>query len=233
LEGYFIARVAQDSPLASLDGSVRGETYVGALRAGGNARGWNWGLEAAYELGRVRDRALDRSAWAAAGHVDYTFQSAALRPSIQVGAAYASGDAGGPTYHGFDPLLPEVHAWHGAMDLFAWSNEAESSARFTFEPWTDALGILEYRYARLARAGASWVSAYLTLVGADPMNNQADLGHEIDASLACSPWAFMSVSAGYALLIFGEGARDILAVDQLGLPRVAQFAYAQATFRLP
>ncbi len=167
----------------------------------------------------------------------------ALRPALQVGADYASGDSGGATYRAFDPLLPDVHHWQGAMDLFAWSNEEEANARVSIVPATDALVRLEYRYVRLAQAGAAWRTAYLTTVGSAPGNTNANLGNEIDAMFRWSPWDPLDLELGYSVFLLGEGARVILAANALGISRpgnppvstetVSQFGYAQATLRLP
>jgi len=237
-EGYALARLAQANPRRSLEGSVHGETYTGALRLHGDGRGWTWGAEGALQLGRadqlVLRSAADRLAWAAAGHVAHTFQHTLLLPTVRLGASYASGDHGGSTYRAFDPLLPDVHAWHGAMDLFAWSNEADASARLSVAPFTDAIAAVEYRYVRLAEPGGSWRTAYLVTIGSLPGNTQADLGHELDAMLTWSPWVPVELSGGYSLLVLGDGARAILgALGTAGPPGAAHFGYLQATLRLP
>jgi hypothetical protein len=247
VEGYVLVRLAQANPPRGLDGSVHGQTYTGALRLHGDGRAWTWGAEGALQLGRAdgfsADRApADRFAWAAAGHAAYTFQHVALLPTARIGVSYASGDDGGATYRAFDPLLPDVHTWHGAMDLFAWSNEAEISARLSIAPWTDAIAAVEYRYARLAEPGGAWRTGYLDTIPGDPANTQAELGHEVDASLAWSPWVPVDLSAGYSVLVLGNGAREILIAAQIGPlqangmslpPSLAHFAYAQAALRLP
>jgi hypothetical protein len=231
---------------------VHGQTYTGALRLHGDGHAWTWGAEGALQLGRADGflsgrAAADRFAWAAAGHVAYTFQHVALLPTARLGASYASGDSGGSTYRAFDPLLPEVHTWHGAMDLFAWSNEAEVSARVSIAPWTDGIAAVEYRYARLVEPVGAWRTGYLVSIPGDPGNTKADLGHEIDASLSWSPWVPVDLSAGYSLLVLGDGARTNLAAAQIGplpangmalplvdvAPSLAHFAYVQTTLRLP
>jgi hypothetical protein len=237
VEAYGLARFAQGNPATfpstNLEGSVRGQTYTPALRLHGDAHAWTWGAEGAYQLGRVEELPLDRSAWAAAGHVAYTFEHALLLPTVRLGVSYASGDDGGSTYRAFDPMLPDVHVWHGAMDLFAWSNEEEASARVAITPWTDGVAAVEYRYARLAQAGGAWRSAYLVTIGAAPGNTQADLGHEVDAVLTWSPWEPLVLIGGYSALFLGDGARTILAAQTFSPPSVSHLAYAQATLRIP
>ena len=192
-----LARIAQDNPLVSLDQSVRGQTYTGSLRLHGDAHGWTWGAEGAYQLGHADDLAANRAAWAAAGHVAYALEGVALRPSFQIGGDYASGDSGGATYRTFDPLLPDVHRWHGAMELFAWSNEAEANARVADCP-VDRRGRRRSSTATCASRspGRRWRSAYLTTIGSAPGNTDASLGQEIDAMLRWSPWEAAGARGG-------------------------------------
>jgi hypothetical protein len=233
VDAYGIARVAQANPIQSLEGSIQGETYTGALRLHGDDHAWSWGAEGAYQLGRVRNPASDRSAWAAVAHVGHSFERATLLPAARVGVAYASGGEAGPTYRTFDPLLPDVHEWHGAMDILAWSNEMEANARISLVPWTDATAAVEYRYARLAAPGGPWRSSYLMTLGVDPGNTKGELGHEIDAMLRWAPWAFLGIEGGYSLLVLGDGAKAILAQNPLAQPTLSHFAYLQATLRAP
>ncbi len=242
IEAYALGRIAQDNPVVSLDKSVRGQTYTGALRLHGDAHAWTWGAEGAYQLGHADDIAADREAWAAAGHVAFAPDGVLLHPSFQVGGDYASGDTGGAKFRTFDPLLPDVHRWNGAMELFAWSNEAEANARAAIVPWTDGVLAIEYRYARLAQPGAAWRSAYLTTIGTAPGNSHADLGQEIDAMVRWSPWEPLSLELGYSIFFVGAGARAILVADGIGKVKTdgtlsteaaSQFAYLQATLRIP
>jgi hypothetical protein len=234
VEAYTLDRFAQQNPTASLDDSVRGETYTGALRLHGDAHGWTWGAEGAGQLGHAATLSKDRLAWAAAGHVAYTFEYVRMLPTVRLGASYASGDDGTSSKREqFDPLLPDVHEWHGAMDLFAWSNELEASARVAIAPWTDGVAALEYRYAQLASPGGTWVSGYLVSLGSAPGNTSAELGHEIDAMVGWSPWVPVELSAGYSMLVLGAGAKAALAADRLSPPDLAHYAYGQATVRLP
>lgn len=243
VEVYALGRLAYYGlpPEASL--AVDGQTWTGALRLHGDTQPWTWGVEGAYQLGHAemasRFGAPDaqgvptvapfegpRAAWAAAAHVAHTFENAIAAPTVRIGGAYASGDTLGVTYRAFDPLLPDVHTWHGAMDVFAWSNEVEVSGRVSAVPWTDALLAVQYRYARLAQPSDAWRSAYLATIAQVPTNTKADLGHEIDAALTWSPWVPVALDAGYSVLLLGSGARAILAA-QRGSAEVSHFAYVQ------
>ena len=230
---YALARVVQENPSADLQGSVEGETYTGAARLHGDSKAWAWGAEGAYQLGRATALAADRSAWAAAGHLSHWFDRVRLLPTARVGVAYATGAGSGPTYRAFDPLLPDMHSWHGAMDLFAWSNEEEANARLAVTPWTDAFAAVEYRYARLVEPGGAWRSAYLSTIGAASGNTKGELGHEIDTMIRWLPWASLEVGAGYSALVLGDGARAILAERLIAQPVVSHLAYAEARLNVP
>ena len=234
-EAYALARLAQVNPATApaVDDSVRGETYTGALRAHGDNYLWAWGVEGAYQFGHAEDLNENRAAWAAAGHVARTFERVLLLPSARLGVAYASGERAGSTYRAFDPLLPDVHVWHGAMDLFSWSNEAEANVRAGIVPWTDAVASVEYRYVRLAEPGGAWRTAYLVSVGTPARTNtEAELGHEIDGVLSWSPWVPIELTVGYSVLVLGSGARALLAGGPQPPPGASHFAYLQATLRM-
>ncbi len=243
VDAYVLARVAYYQPGNVTSGSLQGlvyegQTYTGALRLHGQGQGWTWGAEGAYQLGHVdlvpRFDAVafsgKRAAWAAAGHVARTLDNVILSPTLSVGGAYATGDEEGNTYRAFDPILPDVRTWHGAMDLFSWSNELEGSARVSVVPWTDGVAAVEYRYARLAQAGDAWRSAYLAEIARLPAGQRgasADLGHEVDATVRWSPWVPLELECGYSLFVLGAGARA-LALERGPAPQVSHFAYADA-----
>jgi hypothetical protein len=232
LEVYGLGRLAQVNPTdatTSLGSSVKGETYTGSLRLHGDGRSWAWSAEGAYQLGYASAYAASRAAWAAAGHVEHVFELAIWRPTVRLGVSYASGDTGGGQYRAFDPILPDVQVWHGAMDLFTWSNEEEVNASVSIAPWVDGVVAVEYRYARLAVQGGLWRSDYQVALGAAPGDTDAALGHEIDAKLAWTPWAPVDLEAGYSAFIVGEAARSILTASHAGsVPDVSHMGYAEA-----
>lgn len=229
-----LARLARRDP--SLQTAVEGQTYTGSARLHGDDRRWTWGAEAAYQFGHVDgvtrfgepEFTGRRAAWAAAGHLAHTFERAYWEPTVQVAAAYATGDEAGATYRAFDPLLPDVRTWHGAAEAFAWSNEAEASARGAIVPWTEGVVALEYRYVVLAQPGSGWQSAYLQTIGQASGNTHAGLGHEVDATIRWSPWAPVLLEVGYSVLVLGDGAKAILAARQTGVASLSHCAYAEA-----
>jgi Alginate export len=239
IDVYELTRVAYFSPGLPTSGSLQGltyqgQTYTGALRLHGQGQEWAWGAEGAYQLGHVDDVLRfdpttfsgPRAAWAAAGHVARTFENVMLSPTLALGGAYASGDERGGTYRAFDPLLPDVHTWHGAMDLFSWSNEIEANLRVAVVPWVDGVAVVEYRYARLAQADDAWRSAYVAEIAHSLRNTSADLGHEVDAMVRWSPWVPLQLEGGYSLFVLGSGARALI-VERGPAPQVSHFAYVQ------
>ena len=264
LEAFALARVSRSSGLG-LDGSrfgvarLSGDTYTGAIRVSGEAKGWTYGVEGAYQLGTAASLApggANVRAYAAAAHVSKTLAEVSLTPTFRIGSSYASGDDGSGTYHQFDPLLADPQRFHGQMDLFGWSNALDASARAQIVPWTDTTFALEYRYARLAEASGEWIGSYLQVVGraAPPPGYagagyakitsapDAELGHELDAAFSWRPWLPLELRAGWSGLLLGDGARGIMAAqargraDDLGAitpAKIAQYAYGQATLTMP
>src|SRR5262249_2316156 len=53
VEAYVFARLVHAPPPSGFDASSRGQTYTGALRLHGDARGWTWGAEGALQLGHA------------------------------------------------------------------------------------------------------------------------------------------------------------------------------------
>ena len=129
---------------------------------------------------------------------------------------------------------------HGSLRVVERGGGERAASRSSRGP-TRVLA-LEYRYARLAQPGAAWRSAYLTTIGTAPGNDRAVLGQEIDAMVRWSPWEPLSLEAGYSVFFVGAGARAILVADGIGKAKpdgmlsteaLSQFAYLQATLRIP
>ena len=129
------------------------------------------------------------------------------------------------------------------MELFAWSNEEEVSARAAIVPWTDGVAAVEYRYARLAQPDGLWRTAYLTPIGRAPRQHRRGVwATRLTRMLRWSPWEPLALELGYSILFLGAGARAVLAANGMGrgnsngtlsTATTSQFAYAQATLRVP
>ncbi len=264
LEAFGLARVARSNG-DELDGSrfaasrLSGERFTAALRASGDSKGWAYGAEGAYQLGTASSISLggaDISAWAASAHVQKLVDQLILTPTFRIAGSYASGDDGKGAYKQFDPLLADPQRFHGQMDLFAWSNMMDASARVTTVPWTDTSLAVEYRYARLAESRGEWVGGYLTSVGSSTVppavttglaspstsTGSSELGHEIDVVFAYRPWLPLELRAGWSGLLLGDGAKDVMAAHARGKSDaqnritpadLAQYGYVQATLNVP
>ena len=150
--------------------------------------------------------------------------------------------AGDDTYKQFDPILPDVHAFYGAMDVFAWSNIVDPNIRVTVAPFPETTVAVEYRYAQMVQANGEWLNGYLQSVGHSATNTSKELGHEIDGVITWSPWSSVSLVAGYSMFALGDGARALLASAGRGdvqsngavtTATLSHFAYLQATLRVP
>jgi hypothetical protein len=242
-----LARIARGAT-SPLDGSAfalaraSSDMVVGSLRIFGEGRGWRYAVEGAYELGRVAVGDRDVSAYAGAAYVEKKLDTIALAPSLRLAADFATGDDGSTsTYKQFDPLLPDVHTNHGAMDILAWSNAAQLAARVAIVPWTDGRAGVEYRYARMVESGGDWLTAYLSAIGRGT-GGSSELGHEVDAFVGWRPWPALDITGGYSAFAIGDGARDILASRSRGALQpdgtiapasLAHHAYLQVTLDVP
>jgi hypothetical protein len=256
IEAFGLLKIARSSG-AELDGSrfqtarLAGDLFTGALRVSGDAKGWTYGAEGAYQFGTASSVGVggsDVSAWAAYGHVSKLLDQVALTPTVRIAGSYASGDDGSSTYKQFDPLLPDPQRFHGQMDLFGWSNVMDASARVSVVPWTDTSFAVEYRYARLAEARGEWIGSYMNAIGriapgvvtAGTANEE--LGHEGAATFAWRPWVPLELRIGYSALFLGDGARAVMAARERGRRQpdnsistetIAHYTYAQATLNVP
>jgi hypothetical protein len=212
VEGYFLWRVAHQRPILDDYQSVQGRTGVGALRVHGNGHGWLYAAEGAYELGHTDSWDLERTAFAAAGHVSKQLESVVWQPTLGVSASYASGYGGsGKTFTGFDPILPDVNRWHGLLDLVTWSNEFDVSGSVHASPWQDGDVGVAYRYLRLADPAGPWTGGYEeTIAIPNRGNTNGELGHEVDATVRWTPWTPLDLAAGYGLLVVSDGARNLV-----------------------
>lgn len=230
-----LARIARDPLPTTL---VPSNTFVVDGRLFGNRRGFDWDVEGAYELGRVRSFGDNRDlrAFALAGHAEL---ETALPWHLTIGGvgAYASGgdDASDPrsTLRRFDPILPDERTTLSPMGLYAWSNLIEGGGYLRVRP-TEAVTLRAgYRFAGLASPSDRWSTSALLPVGAVATNGARTLGHEIDAALGWEPWDGLRVTGAYGLFLFGAGADAILGEAHRAGGSVQHWALLQATLRAP
>jgi hypothetical protein len=85
----------------------------------------------------------------------------------------------------------------------------------------------------LAEPNDRWTTAALLPVGAAPNNESHILGHEVDVVARVEPWTFASFSAGYGLMVLGDGGRAILASAGRGEPELLHYGMVQAAIHAP
>jgi hypothetical protein len=237
-EASAIARVVRDPMPREL---LRGDTFTVGGRLFGDWRGVVYAAEGHYQLGRVAGYETapapirDIAAFAVAAQVSWqTALPADLRFAAR--AAYASGDdsnGSGAELERFDPIMPTVHEHHGLMDLYAWSNLIEAGGLAGARPVEELTLEAGYTFVGLAEPSDRWTTAALLPVGAAPNNESHILGHEVDVVARVEPWTFASFSAGYGLMVLGDGGRAILASAGRGEPELLHYGMVQAAIHAP
>jgi hypothetical protein len=213
------------------------DTYLVDARAAGEHRGFEYAAEGAYEFGRIASFGLNRklSAFAAAARV-------AMRTSLPwqlrfgLSGAYASGDDSGGasnTVRRFDPIVPEVHAAPGAMDLYGWSNSIQVGAEVSARPRDRVEVGLRYVFAGLAEPSDRWSTAAMIPIGVAPDNASMMLGNELNMHLSYQPWDSLGFGAAYGLFLLGDGGRAILSAAGRGQNDALHFAHLQAELKVP
>jgi hypothetical protein len=224
---------------------VHGDNWTVALGLSGDSKGWKYGVTGALQLGRVPllgGPTLDRLGYAVVGDASRVFDGVVLTPMIKIGAGYASGGKSTTQYTQFDPLYPDVQVNHGLLGAFAWSNLIDVHGAVSIVPTTDMRLAVEYRYARLADKTGDWLDTYLVPVAPGGTATSEELGHEIDLVWSYRPWPALNISAGYSLLVLGDGAKSMLIAENrvsknssgvLVPPDLSHYAFLQLTLNVP
>jgi hypothetical protein len=215
---------------------VPGDTYVLSARLSGGPAAFSYGLEGAYELGRVGVPGSSRKlrSFAATAHVEWQ-PDLLFRPKIGLASSYARGDDGGShgALHRFDPILPDNRSGLGQMGLYAWTNIFDLAALAQLAPVEQLVVSADYRYVRLANPRGAWFAASLAPIGQDESEGAPFLGHEIDASIAYLPYPQLSLRAGYGVFLTGPKARAILRSAARPAPDALHAVFLQATLDVP
>ena len=216
---------------------VPGDTYVLSARLSGDRSAFSYGVEGAFELGRVglvpgSSRKL--RSFAATAHAEWQ-PDLLLRPKVGLATSYARGDDGGSqgALHRFDPILPDSRSGLGQMGLYAWSNVVDAAVLASLAPLEQLVVSADYRYVRLANPRGAWFAASLAPIGQDPSGAAPFLGHEIDASVTYHPYPQLSLRAGYGIFLTGPKARAILRSAVRPGPDALSAVFLQATLGGP
>ncbi|MEZ4310774.1 MAG: alginate export family protein [Polyangiaceae bacterium] len=235
IEATGLARIVRTELTPTLTPS---DTFVADLRVFGGYRGVTYSVEAAYQGGQVASYGANRpiEAIAVAGRLEWE-TALPLHLTFGLQGAYATGDNGTPTSTDkmtrFDPILPDQTANHSRMSLYAWSNLVEAGGDLAIRPSDTVRLAAGYRYVGLADPKGRWITGALNTVGADPTNESAELGHEVDATLRVTPWDPISFQAGYGLFLLGEGGKNILTAVERPHGEMQHWGYLQATVTAP
>ncbi len=105
VDGYYIGYQNRDAVFNQGAGDERRHT-LGA-RLFGNARAWDWNLEAFYQFGDFAEGSI--SAWSVASDTGFTFANTPLRPRVGLKANIISGDddPNDRDLQTFNPLFPK------------------------------------------------------------------------------------------------------------------------------
>ncbi|MDW4497872.1 alginate export family protein [Sulfitobacter sp. D35] len=98
-------------------GTADEERHTLGIRHAGTSGPWDWNWEAAYQFGSFGDG--DINAWTLATDTGYTFEQAAWRPRLGLGANIASGDSdsGDNDLGTFNPIFPRGNYFSEAAVL--------------------------------------------------------------------------------------------------------------------
>lgn len=229
---------------------ANGERATLSARIFGSDDTFRYSLFGAYQIGEVGGNGASIAAFMGRASVEKTFDTIYWDPTLSLGGTVASGHDGGTVYRQFDPLLPDVHRFHGLSDLFGSSNVGDIHGGLSVAPNEDTRLAFEYRYLRFFDSQGEWISAYTTTVGRGATST--DLGHELDLSFRWRVWKKLELDAQYSFLVLGDGAKSVMTrmgrtnndvvlgslgtVNASGLNQTADFAQmglVQATVRIP
>ncbi len=234
-----------------------GETFTASLRVSGRTNDVSYGIEGAAQSGSpngettttvdgpVVPSATSVAAFSVSGHVDWHIPRGWLSPTVRVLGGYATGDSNRADgrHTQFDPLLPDTQRWHGAFDLFGFSNLADLGGQLALSPSSLVTATLGYRHARLAEARGDWVGSTLVTLGRANRDTSGSLGHELSAKLEVTPLPGLTFALSYAALVYGDGAKAVWearraeqmpgVVALSDAPSLAHYAFTEARLRFP
>ena len=246
-----VSRSANGSDGSYFDSArANGERATLSARIFGADDTFRYSIFGAYQIGEVGGNGASIAAFMGKASVEKTFDTIYWDPTVSVGGTVASGHDGGTVYRQFDPLLPDVHRFHGLSDLFGSSNIGDIHGGLSVTPSEETRLAFEYRYLRFFDSQGDWISAYTTTIGRGATST--DLGHELDLSFRWRVWKKLELDAQYSFLVLGDGAKSVMTrmgrttsdvligslgtVNASGLNQTADFAQVglvQATVRIP
>ncbi len=199
----------------------------------GALRGWDYGLEAAFQWGEVWNGnrttpRLDHRAAAVHAEGGYTFEQAAWRPRLGLEYNYATGDKDPKDgeSESFQNLFPSNHEKYGYIDEFSWRNLHNARFQFSVKPGKTVDVELNYHAFWLAETSDYWYrsNGFSTLRTKTPdgrdvrtIGASSFAGQELDFVMKWKPRKWLNIDAGYSHFFAGDYLRDTGAHDDADL----------------
>ena len=208
VEGYGIMLRDQYNAMGEKSNGNTLFVTVGS-RVFGSVEGFDYAVEAAYQVGEVLGDNL--SAWAFAARAAYTFRDTDGKPRIGIEIDHASGDDD-PTdgdQGTFQTLFPTNHLYYGYMDMMAWMNMWDVRLSAGVSPCDKVTLGFDYHHLRLAETKGGWYAASGGQIrGPAAAGSGHHLGDEFDFTITYKPWKQFTVLAGFSQFFDGKYVRN-------------------------
>lgn len=147
--------------------------------------GVNFNIDAAYQFGQAAE-GISHSAWMAKAFLQYKFDI--YQASLVYDERSGDGDASDDTVGDFEGFFGMGHRYRGIGDFVGFSNIRDISAAFRASPNRKLNISVQYHYFQLSNPQGNWYLINGTTRGtANPDNDDANLGQEIDLSFTIRP----------------------------------------------
>lgn len=108
--------------------------HTPGVRIFGELDNWLWELEGGPQFGKYYGAGVDHSAGFATGGIGRKFTTARWQPTVWLYYDYASGNAPGGDFNGFNQLFPLGHRYFGFIDAVQRSNIESPNILLTAKP---------------------------------------------------------------------------------------------------
>jgi hypothetical protein len=226
LDAYFIALISKHV------GPFTTDTLTAGARVFGQAAGFDYSAEAAYQFGPAyvdgTPRTATVDAYAAEATLGYTLPRTPYKPRLGVSFYRASGD-GNPKddkIHTFNLIWQNQHSRFGGIDLFQGSNVAALTATASFRPRADMELRGDFITARALEATDPAVAFLPSDTGIVPKLGSTYLGAGGDVLLGYNYGTHLDFLVYFAL--FQPGA---YVIDNVGKGDLILKTYVQSRVR--
>ena len=191
------------------------------VRFVGSHEAWDYGAEAALQLGKSEPN--NALAYAGHAHGGFTFEQS-WKPRLGAEYNFASGDKVSTSKHElFNRLFPTNHTKYGLMDLVGWRNIHDMSINFSAKPNEKWLVGTEYHLFMLPEVANGLYRDNGTLLRAGAAGSSRLAGHEVDLTAQFIWNKYADFLLGYSFFKTGKFFSDT------GSSGLMHFAYLQAT----